>query len=94
MKLLTKIINSITKFFRTIAWCLSLSWNASKYYTVIRIIAEILTPLFAIMASFIGKYVIDLLAGHENLNVISYDINALLILLLIIYSSSSNDCIV
>lgn len=83
MKLLTKIINSITKFFRTIAWCLSLSWNASKYYTVIRIITEILTPLFAIIASFIGKYVIDLLAGHENLDVISYDINVLLISLLI-----------
>jgi ATP-binding cassette subfamily B protein len=61
------MVKSLRKFlelFSSIAWCLSLSWKASKFYTAIRIIMGILLPMLAIGASYVGKYVIDLLAGQ------------------------------
>ncbi len=53
----------LTSFFSTIFYCLSLSWKASKYYTTVRIAGQILTPVLTIVGAFVGKYLIDLLAG-------------------------------
>ncbi len=63
MALHEKRWGELSGFFSTIAYCLSLSWKASKIYTVIRIASEIFMPLLLIVASFIGKYLIDMLAG-------------------------------
>lgn len=53
----------LSGFVSTIAYCLSLSWKTSKYYTIVRIVSQILTPILTIVGAFIGKYLIDLLAG-------------------------------
>ena len=52
------------KLMSSINWCLSLSWKASKLYTVCRIAVGVFMPLFAILMAFIGKHVLDLLAGQ------------------------------
>ena len=49
--------------FEAIVWCLSLSWKASKFYTIIRIGSGMTLPLLIIVASFIGRDVINILAG-------------------------------
>ena len=56
----------LSGFFSTIAYCLTLSWQASKLYTIIRIVIQTMTPLLSIVAAFVGKYLIDLLAGKSH----------------------------
>ena len=51
-------------FFSTFFYCLTLSWKASKLYTVVRIASQTLTPILTIVAAFIGKYLLDLLTGE------------------------------
>lgn len=63
--MIKKWLEGIRQFFLTVRWCLSLSWKASRFYTLIRIGSQIITPVFTIVASFLGKHVIDLLAGNE-----------------------------
>ena len=57
------IAKSLPSFWATIVWCLSLSWKSSKLYTIIRIAADIVTPLLTIVAAFVGKHLLDLLSG-------------------------------
>lgn len=53
----------LSKFFSSVGWCLSFSWETSKFYTIMRIGIQILLPILTIGTSFIGKYIINLLAG-------------------------------
>ena len=71
------IIKDIPGFWATIIWCLALSWKTSKLYTIIRIAADIVTPLLAIVAAFVGKHILDLLSGSL---VVAAPTNALLLL--------------
>jgi len=57
------IINDLPGFWATIIWCLTLSWKTSKFYTITRIAADIVTPLLTIAAAFVGKHLLDLLSG-------------------------------
>jgi len=63
MTKLQKLLKETPDFFSTVGWCLSLSWKASKFYTVFRVGTEILAPLLLIVLAFIGRYIINLLAG-------------------------------
>ncbi|MCL2189118.1 MAG: ABC transporter ATP-binding protein/permease [Defluviitaleaceae bacterium] len=54
-------------FFSAVRWCLALSWRSSKFYTLIRIAADIVTPLLTIMLAFVGKHMLDLLSGAQGL---------------------------
>jgi len=75
---INRLVRNLLEFFSALKWCIVLSWNTSKFYTASRIIAEILTPAFSIISAFIGKNVINILAGqmeYYNRN------NALLLLL-------------
>lgn len=54
---------SMAVLFSTLSWCLSLAWKTSKLYTLIQIGSQILIPALAILVSFIGKYLFNLLAG-------------------------------
>ncbi|MBE3520321.1 MAG: ABC transporter ATP-binding protein [Firmicutes bacterium] len=56
-------LKGVSSFIGTLAYCLRLSWTASWYYTAVRIGVQIVTPLLGILASFAGKYLVDLLAG-------------------------------
>jgi len=57
------ITKGLPSFLATVKWCLALSWKSSKFYTIIRIAADIVTPLLAIVAAFVGKHLLDLLSG-------------------------------
>ena len=57
------IYKGLPSFWATIIWCLALSWKSSKLYTIIRITADIITPLLTIFAAFVGKHLLDLLSG-------------------------------
>lgn len=47
----------------TITTCFALSWEASAFYTVLRLAGILLPSLFAVLTSLLGKYLLDLLAG-------------------------------
>ena len=57
------VLKEVSGFLGTLGYCLRLSWTTSKYYTVVRVGVQLMTPLLTILASFTGKYLIDLLAG-------------------------------
>jgi len=54
---------SISVLFSTLRWCLSFAWKTSKFFTLVQIGSQIFIPLLTILASFIGKYLFNLLAG-------------------------------
>ena len=57
------IKSKIQDFWGTLAFCLKVSWESSKIYTVMRIICKTLFPLLLITDSFLGKYIINLFSG-------------------------------
>lgn len=68
-------------------WCLSLSWKASRFYTLLQIVSQAVIPLLVIGASFVGKYLLNLLAGSwkqddTHATLVSLSIALLLIALL------------
>jgi ATP-binding cassette subfamily B protein len=69
--------NRIRTLGDSLHWSLSLAWETSKFYTIIRIASEILLPILTILASFIGKYIFNLLAGSW---VVEFPVRALLLL--------------
>ena len=72
---------ALSGFFATVKWCLVLSWLSSKLYTTIRIAADIVTPLLAIVMAFVGKYILDLLSTSGTQD-ISYARNTLVLFFL------------
>ena len=58
-----KRLSGLSAFFTSIRWCVSLSWQASKVYTVIRFAVDAMVPLLTIFLAYVGRYLIDLLAG-------------------------------
>lgn len=61
-----KSVSAFRGFFSTAVWCLRLSWSASNFYTIIRLMSEILRPLLLILLSFVGKCVVDVLTGMSD----------------------------
>ncbi|QNK41201.1 ABC transporter ATP-binding protein [Caproicibacter fermentans] len=61
----SKKLKNFSEFLQTILYCIRLSWDASKYYTIIRIGLQILSPFLLILTSFLGKYLIDFLTGAQ-----------------------------
>lgn len=43
--------------------CIVLSWQASPFYTVLRLAGSLFPSLLAVLTSLLGKYLLDLLAG-------------------------------
>ncbi|MCL2248952.1 MAG: ABC transporter ATP-binding protein/permease [Oscillospiraceae bacterium] len=63
------IVKNLPELTKTLKWCLSLLWQTSKFYTIVRIFTELLTPIFSTVAIFIGRVVINMLAGQAAFNV-------------------------
>lgn len=59
----------IKKMISAIAFCFKMSWNASRYYTIVRMLQQMLGPLLGIALSCLGKYVIDYIAEGNVENV-------------------------
>ena len=55
--------DKLADFLTTLGYCLELSWDVSKFYTIFRIGTQAMIPILTIVASLIGKYLIDLLTG-------------------------------
>ena len=55
-----KALKSFQSFCGAVKWCFGLTWRTSKYYTIIRILIDIITPLIAIAVAFVGKHILDL----------------------------------
>ena len=58
-----KPVKTVPAFFSNVGWCFSLSWGASRLYTIIRVYAEILSPVLIISAAYLGKSLFNILAG-------------------------------
>ena len=58
-----KGLDAYNLFFSTILYCLSLSWKASRLFTIVRLLGRVVIPVGGIVLSFLVKYIIDLLAG-------------------------------
>lgn len=54
---------NISEFLTIMKSCIRLSWRTSPFYTVLRFAGLMLIPLMATASSYLGKYVINLLAG-------------------------------
>lgn len=52
----------------TIKTCFEISWRASSFYTILRLAGNLLPALGTVWASFLGKYLLDILAGTSNVN--------------------------
>ncbi len=61
-------MKSILSVFRTIIYCLSLSWKSSKIYTLIRLSGSIAVSFIGILLSFLLKQIIDLLSESNFTN--------------------------
>jgi ABC-type multidrug transport system fused ATPase/permease subunit len=60
------IIKELPDFLKTLKLCLDLSLQTSKFYTLMRILTEILMPVVAIIIAFIGRIVINVLVGQAE----------------------------
>lgn len=58
-----KNIPGFVSFFSTVNYCIKLSWKASKFHTLFRLIGLIITPICNIISAYLLKYIIDLLSG-------------------------------
>lgn len=59
---LNRLVAFLQSYARVVFWCIPFSWKASPLYTMIRMMGTIILPLLTIVASFLGKEIIDLLA--------------------------------
>lgn len=48
-------------FFSTVFYCVTLSWKASRFYTLVRLLGRIIIPICGIISSYLVKYILDLL---------------------------------
>lgn len=48
---------------KTIGTCFTLSWEASAFYTILRLAGSLVPSLLVVLTSLLGKYLLDLLAG-------------------------------
>lgn len=55
-------------YLSTVKYCILLSWNSSKFYTTIRLVGKIISPFYALIISFLTKYIIDILAGTYSVS--------------------------
>lgn len=50
-------------FWDAVKTCVALSWEASPFYTLLRLAGSLFPSLLAVLSSLLGKYLLDLLAG-------------------------------
>lgn len=80
------MLKKTKEFFCIFFWCLNFSWNASKLYTIIRILGEIITPLLFILSAYWGKIILDILSSLNRNNEL---LNKIIILMIILFLTSA-----
>ncbi len=66
LKVNTLSMKKLKEFGKNVVYCLKFSWMTSSLYTIIRVITSILPSLMTIILSYIGKYVLDILADEPS----------------------------
>ena len=56
----------VRSFLETIRYCISLSWQSSKLYTIVRLAVKVFIPINAILVSFILKNIINILTNQTG----------------------------
>ena len=54
-------------FFKTIRYCVKFSWNASKFYSIIRLICSVLKPFISITGIYATKIILDVFVSQEDI---------------------------
>lgn len=70
-----------SNFFRTILYCINFAWSCSKFYTICRLLVNIIIPINAIISSYILKYIIDILTKDSDIYEIKKKVVVYLILI-------------
>ncbi|MGI6576898.1 MAG: ABC transporter transmembrane domain-containing protein [Eubacteriales bacterium] len=65
-------------FLSTVRYCLALSWRASHFYTVVRLVGRVAMPVCGMATSFVLKHILDLLSDAW---IVENKVSALTILL-------------
>lgn len=58
-----RIQGHIGAFFSAMADCLVLSWKTAPFYTLLRLLCNLVPPIIILINSLLGKYILDVLAG-------------------------------
>ncbi len=56
---------NIKRIAETLVWCLAIAWKASPFYTAVRIMSEMLRPVWTVYVALIGKSILDILAREK-----------------------------
>lgn len=56
-------MKNVKSLWRSILYCLKLSWKTSKFHTITRLAGNLITPLNSIISAFLLKYILDTLTG-------------------------------
>lgn len=68
MKLVHQCYKAIFSFVSTLAFCCSISWRASKFYTITRVLLSFCTPLGTVLCAYLTKNIINLLVEGASVN--------------------------
>lgn len=60
------MLRQLKSLIKSIYYCIKVAWKASKLYTAIRILSNILIPLISIATTFIIKQILDILVVGDN----------------------------
>lgn len=61
-----RYIQSLSHTVDNLRYCMDLSWRASRKYTLIRILSELISPVLPITLAFLGKRLLDTLAQSSS----------------------------
>lgn len=84
---LKKLLDYLKGYISVITWCISFSWRASRFYTMIHICGAIILPILSIASTFVVKNIINLLTKgggnktSENVLLIMFSVLLLISLL-------------
>lgn len=53
-------------FFSALRFCFVLCWKTSPLYTCLRLACNVLPSLLSLLATFLGKYILDVLSGAQS----------------------------
>ena len=85
-----KLLKQIKELLDAAAWCIKLAWKASSFYTIVRLTCETALPITTILASYLGRDVLDsLVSGSYDVKMKTRVVIMLLVVLLLISLSKS-----
>ena len=59
-------LKTVSEFMQTLKYCLSLSWKATKFYTVASFSVRLLAPVMGLISIYLGKAILDAMVAGQN----------------------------